>query len=504
MKKPEIIYNINDLTCLTSASDADVISQELLRTNHPDCDKTRQLQGTTLEKSTQKPFNRMTMRQKQDLYTRRMIRFSLKNPAQPLTPIRMRMTINHVRISYALAPTFKIEPKHWDSTEGRAIVDSKRNADLKGNPRLRVRLDTVTTEIDKITNAVLAVLARFQQQGIRASADQVRNELQRELGQEASKARTFRDVFEYIDFYINACREGTILNGTGTRLTPGTIRSYLSTKSALRRYAEARHIRLTLESLTLDFYNDFVKYLNEATHSRGRYRPNVIGKFVKNIRTFLRYAFDNNYTLNSDFKRREFKVFQETVETIYLNEDELQLLYDLELPPSQAEVRDAFLVGCYTGLRFSDIGRLQPHHIRFDEGIIVITTQKTNRTIAVPICPKLRSIFARYDNCPPPTQSNQATNRMLKQLCRKAGITSKVYLTEVLGGERQIRCYEKCDLVTTHTARRSFATNAFKNDIPAALIMSATGHTTEANFRRYIRCTAEEKAVALKQYKFFN
>lgn len=291
MKKPEIIYNINDLTCLTSASDADVIPQELLRTNHPDCDKTRQLQGTTLEKSTQNPFNRMTMRQKQDLYTRRMIRFSLKNPAQPLTPIRMRMTINHVRMSYALAPTFKIEPKNWDSTEGRAIVDSKRNADLKGNPRLRVRLDNINTEIDKITNAILAVLARFQQQGIRASADQVRNELQRELGQEASKARTFRDVFEYIDFYINACREGTILNSAGTRLTPGTIRSYLSTKSALRRYAEARHIRLTLESLTLDFYNDFVKYLNEATHSRGRYRPNVIGKFVKNIRTFLRYAF---------------------------------------------------------------------------------------------------------------------------------------------------------------------------------------------------------------------
>lgn len=366
MKKPEIIYNINDLTCLTSASDADVIPQELFRTNHPDCDKTRQLQGTTLEKSTQKPFNRMTMRQKQDLYTRRMIRFSLKNPAQPLTSIRMRMTINHVRMSYALAPTFKIEPKHWDSTEGRAIVDSKRNADLKGNPRLRVRLDNINTEIDKITNAVLAVLARFQQQGIRASADQVRNELQRELGQEASKARTFRDVFEYIDFYINACREGTILNSTGTRLTPGTIRSYLSTKSALRRYAEARHIRLTLESLTLDFYNDFVKYLNEATHSRGRYRPNVIGKFVKNIRTFLRYAFDNNYTLNSDFKRREFKVFQETVETIYLNEDELQLLYDLELPPSQAEVRDAFLVGCYTGLRFSDIGTAAtaPHPFR--------------------------------------------------------------------------------------------------------------------------------------------
>ncbi|MFR2523852.1 hypothetical protein [uncultured Alistipes sp.] len=51
MKKPEITYNIDDLTCLTSASDADVIPQELFRTNHPDSDKTRQQQGTTLEKT---------------------------------------------------------------------------------------------------------------------------------------------------------------------------------------------------------------------------------------------------------------------------------------------------------------------------------------------------------------------------------------------------------------------------------------------------------------------
>lgn len=170
MKKPEIIYNINDLTCLTSSSDADVIPQELLRTNHPDSDKTRQLQGTTLEKSTQKPFNRMTMRQKQDLYTRRMIRFSLKNPAQPLTPIRMRMTINHVRISYALAPTFKIEPKHWDSTEGRAIVDSKRNADLKGNPRY---------------DASLPIALRMQEQGIDTTVSNVAEQLTTDMTSDA-------------------------------------------------------------------------------------------------------------------------------------------------------------------------------------------------------------------------------------------------------------------------------------------------------------------------------
>ena len=47
----------------------------------------------------------------------------------------------------------------------------------------------------------------------------------------------------------------------------------------------------------------------------------------------------------------------------------------------------------------------------------------------------------------------------------------------------------------THTARRSFATNMYKHyRLPALSIMKITGHTTEANFFRYIRMTPEENA----------
>ena len=98
-----------------------------------------------------------------------------------------------------------------------------------------VRVIVRSSEFVDMTNELPAVRVRFREQGIRASADQVRNELQRELGQEASKARTFRDVFEYIDFYVNARREGNTRNGAGPGLTPGSIGGYLAPKSARRR-----------------------------------------------------------------------------------------------------------------------------------------------------------------------------------------------------------------------------------------------------------------------------
>lgn len=460
--------------------------------------------GPTLEKETHKPNIRFRLMSTSPIFLRDMVRFSLKNANHTISTIRMRLTVNGVRMSHALPADYKVAPRHWNATTGRAITSTKDNPDLKGDPQLRILLENVNREIEKTATAVVAVIARFQQQGVRPSADQIRNELHRELGwKEVETPRSFSDFFEFIDFYVNACREGMILTAKGTRLIPGTIRSYISTRNVLKKYATDRHIRLTLESITMEFYSDFINYLNHASHSRGRYKPNVIGKFVKNIRMFMRYAYENKYTLNNDFKRRDFRVFQEQVETVYLNETELKALYDLQLPANQAEVRDAFLIGCWTGLRFSDIARLEKQHINMQTGLISILTKKTTTAVVIPIHPVVREILNRYDGCPPSVQCNQAMNRMVKRLCRQAGITNQIMISEVLGGERQTRWVEKCDMVTTHTARRSFATNAFKSGIPSDLIMSVTGHKTEANFRRYIRCSAEEKAAALQDYKFF-
>jgi integrase len=53
-------------------------------------------------------------------------------------------------------------------------------------------------------------------------------------------------------------------------------------------------------------------------------------------------------------------------------------------------------------------------------------------------------------------------------------------------------------LITTHTARRSFASNLYPDGLAASTIMKITGHRTEKAFMRYIKITPNENAKFLQ------
>ena len=48
--------------------------------------------------------------------------------------------------------------------------------------------------------------------------------------------------------------------------------------------------------------------------------------------------------------------------------------------------------------------------------------------------------------------------------------------------------YPKYELITSHTCRRSFASNWY-GKLPNSAIMAATGHSKEEDFLRYIKVT---------------
>ena len=64
--------------------------------------------------------------------------------------------------------------------------------------------------------------------------------------------------------------------------------------------------------------------------------------------------------------------------------------------------------------------------------------------------------------------------------------------------------YKKYELVSTHTARRSGATNMYIAVIPTLAIMKITGHKTEKAFLKYIKISEEENAEMLAKHCFFN
>ncbi|MDB5208187.1 MAG: integrase [Flavisolibacter sp.] len=61
-----------------------------------------------------------------------------------------------------------------------------------------------------------------------------------------------------------------------------------------------------------------------------------------------------------------------------------------------------------------------------------------------------------------------------------AEIDAEVLITATKGGKRVTETFRKFELITTHTARRSFATNAYLNTVPTISIMKITGTAQNA------------------------
>ena len=96
------------------------------------------------------------------------------------------------------------------------------------------------------------------------------------------------------------------------------------------------------------------------------------------------------------------------------------------------------------------------------------------------------------------------TDYCLKEIGQIVGIDSQEILVKSKAGKRVTIKEPKYQLISTHTARRSFATNAYKAGLPTVAIMKITGHTIERQFLKYIKVSKEESAVLIANNAFFN
>lgn len=86
----------------------------------------------------------------------------------------------------------------------------------------------------------------------------------------------------------------------------------------------------------------------------------------------------------------------------------------------------------------------------------------------------------------------------------RAGFNETVTEIRTVGGIKTKIDYKKFELITTHTARRSFATNAHLEGLSSISIMKMTGHRSEKVFLKYISISQEQNATAIANHNFFN
>ena len=315
-------------------------------------------------------------------------------------------------------------------------------------------------------------------------------------------------LFSFIQDFIDKAPTRTTPK-TGNSVCYKQIREYERTFFHLKGYAAVRDCKLDFQDITLDFYHDFIEYLQSektVTNKSGEVikeaglAKNTIGKKVQTLKIFLNAASDLGINDNRQYKSHRFTAISEETESIYLNETELQTIYDLDLTddPKLDKVRDLFIVGCWTGLRYSDWDKVTPANIK--DGFLELKQAKTGGAVVIPLHPTVEAVIKKYKGQLPEVISNQKFNEYLKHVARKAELTEKVHKAITKGGIRISIAHEKCELVTTHTGRRSFATNLYKAGLPTLSIMQITGHKTEQAFLKYIKVTPREHAEKLKLF----
>lgn len=282
-----------------------------------------------------------------------------------------------------------------------------------------------------------------------------------------------------------------------------TCRSCYQTIDKLILYQERENTVLKFDDINLTFYHKFVSFLE-----RENYSLNSIGKHVKNLKTILNDALINGVSKNTVFKNRSFKVLKETTTDIYLTIEELEILasIDLSMRPKVQLARDIFLIGCYTGQRVSDYNGLTTENIDVLDGhkFIKIIQKKTNTIVHIPITSKIAIIMNRYNKNFPKKMSEPILRKNIKTACYLAGFKGLVNVSFTKGGEIIKDKVPKYKLVKTHTARRSFCTNYYKEGKPIQSIMLFSGHKTEKEFYNYIRIEKQQQALSLLQNGFFN
>lgn len=320
--------------------------------------------------------------------------------------------------------------------------------------------------------------------------------------QTVNTKRGRESLTDYIARYVREMENGTRLNIHKLRYGYSTVKNYKGFIIQFEEFCKARRKRYDFNDIDIKFYDDFVAYFTAKDYS-----INTIGRHVKELKIIMRAAREEGLHDNGTIENRKFRVLTAEVENIYLTESEIKAIAVLDLSGDKHKdiARDIFLVGCYTAQRFSDYSTINEGNIRtLDSGqrVIDLKQQKTGNHVVIPIRPELQAILDKYGNQLPKSYE-QKVNKFIKEVAREAGIIEKIEISYVEKGEQKTRIVEKCDLVKTHTARRSGATNMYLAGIPSIAIMKITGHKTEKEFMKYIKISEEETALKLISHPYF-
>ncbi|SDK58615.1 Site-specific recombinase XerD [Pedobacter sp. ok626] len=377
-------------------------------------------------------------------------------------PILLTYLLNGAKIRFSTK--LKTTDKDWNPKEQKV----KRNG--ANESEINFALDEFKRVITKAE-----LDTKFDPSSL--TLDLIRSKLEDATG----KKKAAFTIFDAFEEYI---REAEITK------TISSKKIYEVTLNKIKAFNEDKRYQLSFDNVDSKFESKFTDYLINDH----KLVNNTIGRYIKTIKSFMHFAAERGYTNNYKFK--SFRVIKQDADIIYLTEEELLKIYHFKnLPPRLDAVRDAFCLGCFTGLRFSDLAELRFANLKQD--FIELKSKKTRDFLRIPLNDYAKAILNKHKGNPPQVISNQKMNDYIKEIGELAEINGNIILTQYQGAIRIEKAEPKYNFLSTHTARRTFVTLSLEKGMRPEVVMSITGHKDYPTFKKYIKLTENVKLAEM-------
>lgn len=422
----------------------------------------------------------------------REIRYNTRTFLNAKNQVVIRVRWNNKKSEVGFSIGMTVDPMKWDPDTQRPI---RASTHIVGNDRIPSRV--INERIQEFLETIQEVFSEYKLRGSFPTPDDLRELVNEKLGRAKKVAEPENDT----------PRPKTLLEIFNIFLSEGAKeRDWTSTVhykyEQIWKQLMGCDPEVTLETLDKDKMVELKEW-----YVRHNYRNRTITKQFRILKSFLRWMKANGYPVLDSAIGYTPHLTVTKKNVTYLTFNELMQFFNHKFSPNQKyleRARDLFCFMAFTSLRYSDLAQLKRPHVT-SRGIDLYT-KKTSDHLTIPIIDNAQKIIDKYadyqseDGSLFPVPSAQKLNDYIKLAAKEAGLDREVINTYYIGTKRYDEINKFYDIIGCHDGRRTFVCCSLAFGIPAAVVMSITGHKDYESMKPYIEIANETKRYELDKW----
>ena len=376
--------------------------------------------------------------------------FYLKKPkSKDKTLIIVQYYVPKDKAKFVISTNIKINPDNWDK---------KNRIPIRKRGGQGIESQNITSKLMEFNKKI--------------------EDLRFELGKELTIG-DLKLAFNKSEKYVYALDYFESFIDEKIRVADVTYKSIQKYKTVLNKLLEFQIYmkrKYILSNLKEQFFIDLIIYLRD----KHDLYDNTLERYIKIIKTFLRWSLKKGYSPPMAFT--EIRIKKHETDDVALTREEVQLIESADLNEKKDKCRDLFLIGVYSGQRWSDYSCFDKSDLR--DGVIHKRAQKTGSISYIPLHDNLKAILDKY-KWKLPKISSQKFNINIQNICKDLKINNKIKFTHSKGNFKKEEIKEKWEKIGSHTARRTYITLAAENNVPDHEIMAITGIRDSKTLQKY-------------------